>query len=83
MRCQEDVPRLQVAMDDSATVRRIQRVADFNRASQLSQRFPSRYSEDQVVDCVLNAYVVELADMGMVERRNARASRSKRSRASA
>src|SRR5947207_7734472 len=73
---------LQIAVDDSFSVSRIQRIADLGDILHNPierQRTLQRPTLDVLHDEIVRADVVERADMGMVQRGYARASRSKRS----
>ena len=79
---QHDVARLQVAMDYPTLVRFFQSFANLDSQFQnllerqralvqsIGQRFAVQKFHHQVVDPVLMSYVVQRADMGMVQRRN-------------
>ena len=79
---QHDVARLQVAMDHAAAVRLFQPVADLRPntehllqrqpalAQALAQRLAFQVFHDEVTDPVLLADVVEVANVGMAQRRN-------------
>ena len=75
----DDVGRLDVAVDQAAAVRRGQRLSDFTRiahgvvdrqgsaAQPVAQRLPFDVLDDEEVDAVVTADVVERADVRMIE----------------